>query len=41
MKKRNQLIQDILGVSVIKIYHGLEKTWWEIKIKGVNRPHFV
>ena len=33
MKKRNQLIQDILGVSVIKIYHGLEKTWWEIKKK--------
>ena len=33
MKKRNQLIQDILGVSVTKIYHRLEKTWREIDKK--------
>lgn len=31
MKKRNQ---DILGVSVTKIYHGLEKAWWEIEKKN-------
>lgn len=30
MKKRNQ---DILGASVTKIYHGLEKAWWEIEKK--------
>lgn len=23
----------ILGVSVTKIYHGLEKAWWEMKKK--------
>lgn len=36
MKKRNQLIQDILGVNVTKIYHGLEKTWREMKKKKLS-----